>query len=297
MPVWVSFGWMSSAGILVIEQRQQRGADDDPEAELDGARERAGGARRGARQPCREPPFLHVTGSFSDGSPGPVGFGGDGGSTVDDGVRVSATIVDGPGRRARAAPGARVRRRQGGLRRPPRRARAGPSRGHVRPPGPRRERRARRSRGLLARPAGRRHARGRRRAPASTISACSATRWAAWSRAGSCSRHPDRSHALGAHGHLGRPAARARPRAGRLRRRGRGAATAWRVLKRLHDELDPLGSPAHQRVLAERPGFREYADRKWARAVAGDVERMSVEMVTAARPARRARRRRPARRS
>jgi pimeloyl-ACP methyl ester carboxylesterase len=35
-------------------------------------------------------------------------------------------------------------------------------------------------------------------------------------------------------------------------------------LKRVQDELDPLGSPAYRRVLAERPGFREFADRKWA---------------------------------
>ena len=38
------------------------------------------------------------------------------------------------------------------------------------------------------------------------------------------------------------------------------------VLKQLFDELDLLGSPAYQRVLAERPGFREYADCKWARS-------------------------------
>ena len=36
------------------------------------------------------------------------------------------------------------------------------------------------------------------------------------------------------------------------------------VLKELSDELDLLGSPAYQRVLAERPGFREYADYKWS---------------------------------
>ena len=41
--------------------------------------------------------------------------------------------------------------------------------------------------------------------------------------------------------------------------RSRGLA----VLKELSDELDLLGSPAYQRVLAERPGFREYADYKW----------------------------------
>ena len=35
------------------------------------------------------------------------------------------------------------------------------------------------------------------------------------------------------------------------------------ALKQLSDELDLLGSAAHQRVLAERPGFSEYSDYKW----------------------------------
>src|SRR5262249_28581993 len=35
------------------------------------------------------------------------------------------------------------------------------------------------------------------------------------------------------------------------------------ALKQLADELDLLGSEAYQRVLAERPGFREYAEYKW----------------------------------
>jgi len=35
------------------------------------------------------------------------------------------------------------------------------------------------------------------------------------------------------------------------------------VLKAAQDELDPLGTPAHQRLLAERPGYREFGDRKW----------------------------------
>jgi len=42
------------------------------------------------------------------------------------------------------------------------------------------------------------------------------------------------------------------------------APRAWRLLKQLSDELDLLGSAAYQRVLAERPGFREYADYKWS---------------------------------
>ncbi len=35
------------------------------------------------------------------------------------------------------------------------------------------------------------------------------------------------------------------------------------ALKQLSDELDVLGSAAHQRILAERPGFAEYSDYKW----------------------------------
>jgi pimeloyl-ACP methyl ester carboxylesterase len=35
------------------------------------------------------------------------------------------------------------------------------------------------------------------------------------------------------------------------------------ALKALSDELDLLGSPAYRRVLAESPGFREYAEYKW----------------------------------
>ncbi len=36
------------------------------------------------------------------------------------------------------------------------------------------------------------------------------------------------------------------------------------VLKVVQDEASMLGTPAHQRVLAERPGYREFEDRKWA---------------------------------
>jgi pimeloyl-ACP methyl ester carboxylesterase len=36
------------------------------------------------------------------------------------------------------------------------------------------------------------------------------------------------------------------------------------VLKTVQDELDPLGTPANQRVVAERPGYREFGERKWA---------------------------------
>ncbi len=36
------------------------------------------------------------------------------------------------------------------------------------------------------------------------------------------------------------------------------------VLRVVQDELDPLGSLANQRLLAERPGYREFGERKWA---------------------------------
>ena len=36
------------------------------------------------------------------------------------------------------------------------------------------------------------------------------------------------------------------------------------VLRVLLEQIDPLGSAAHQRVVAERPGFREYGDYKWS---------------------------------
>jgi pimeloyl-ACP methyl ester carboxylesterase len=35
-------------------------------------------------------------------------------------------------------------------------------------------------------------------------------------------------------------------------------------LKRIMDEFQPLGTPAYERLLAERPGYQEFNDRKWA---------------------------------
>jgi pimeloyl-ACP methyl ester carboxylesterase len=35
------------------------------------------------------------------------------------------------------------------------------------------------------------------------------------------------------------------------------------VLKQAQDELDPLGTPAYRRLLAERPGYQQFCDRKW----------------------------------
>ena len=36
------------------------------------------------------------------------------------------------------------------------------------------------------------------------------------------------------------------------------------VLKAVQDEVSPLGTPAHERLLATRPGYREFGERKWA---------------------------------
>jgi 3-oxoadipate enol-lactonase len=36
------------------------------------------------------------------------------------------------------------------------------------------------------------------------------------------------------------------------------------VLKAVQDELSPLGTPADERLLATRPGYREFGERKWA---------------------------------
>jgi pimeloyl-ACP methyl ester carboxylesterase len=51
-------------------------------------------------------------------------------------------------------------------------------------------------------------------------------------------------------------------------------------LKRLQDELDPLGSPSYRRVLAERPGFAEYAAHKWASLSPAMWSAMAMEIVT-----------------
>lgn len=51
-------------------------------------------------------------------------------------------------------------------------------------------------------------------------------------------------------------------------------------LKRVQDELDPLGSPSYRRLLAERPGYREYAEHKWASLSPVMWMRLAVEIVT-----------------
>lgn len=52
------------------------------------------------------------------------------------------------------------------------------------------------------------------------------------------------------------------------------------ALKRVQEELDPLGSPAYQRVIVERPGFRAYAERKWASLSPVMWATLAVEMTT-----------------
>jgi pimeloyl-ACP methyl ester carboxylesterase len=50
-------------------------------------------------------------------------------------------------------------------------------------------------------------------------------------------------------------------------------------LKRLQDELDPLGSPSYRRVLAERPGFADYVARKWGALAPVMWQSMAHEIV------------------
>ena len=51
-------------------------------------------------------------------------------------------------------------------------------------------------------------------------------------------------------------------------------------LKRVQDELDPLGSPSYRRLLAERSGYREYAERNWASLSPVMWMQLAVEIVT-----------------
>lgn len=51
-------------------------------------------------------------------------------------------------------------------------------------------------------------------------------------------------------------------------------------LKRVQDELDPLGSPSYRRLLAERPGYREYADYRWSSLSPAMWMQLAVEIVT-----------------
>ena len=57
--------------------------------------------------------------------------------------------------------------------------------------------------------------------------------------------------------------------------RGEGMA----ALKAVVDELDPIATPAYQRLLRERPGYREFCDRKWAAQSAPMWAALATEMV------------------
>lgn len=50
-------------------------------------------------------------------------------------------------------------------------------------------------------------------------------------------------------------------------------------LKRVQDEFAPLGTPAHERVLVERPGYQEYCDRVWATLSAVMWSTLAPEIV------------------
>ena len=251
-------------GDLGDEERQQRGAHDDPEAELGRSREPQVAPLRRARQPCREPPFPHVTGSFTELFARARRLRPVQRRRTDDrrdGRRRPARRA-GPVRGARPAPGARasaVPRRTSPTMSTRSRTTTG---GHVRPPRARRERPSRRPRRVLPRPARGRRAGRRRRHSASTICGCSATRWAGWWCGGSCSRR--RSGSPRSCSWTPRPARRrARPRARGLRGGGRPDQRDGRAAGAVR-RARPAGLPAYQRVLAERPGFREYADYKWS---------------------------------
>jgi pimeloyl-ACP methyl ester carboxylesterase len=49
-------------------------------------------------------------------------------------------------------------------------------------------------------------------------------------------------------------------------------------LKRVMDAFSPLDTPAYQRTLAERPGYREFGDRKWAALSRAMWVTMSIEI-------------------
>ncbi len=49
-------------------------------------------------------------------------------------------------------------------------------------------------------------------------------------------------------------------------------------LKRVMDAFEPLGTPAYDRLLAERPGYREFGDAKWAALSGAMYTQMMVEI-------------------
>jgi len=51
------------------------------------------------------------------------------------------------------------------------------------------------------------------------------------------------------------------------------------ALKAVVDELDPIATPAFERLLRERPGYREFCDRKWAAQSGQMWAALATEMV------------------
>ena len=133
----------------------------------------------------------------------------------------------------------------------------------VRPSWPRRERRARATRRRTPSIASSPTCSRSPTRSASTASACSATRWAGWSRAGSCSAHPERVEALILMDTAPGPIPASTPSSWTSAAevaldagQGRAEGAARRRRRRSN-------TPAYERVLAERPGYQEFQDRKW----------------------------------
>ena len=49
-------------------------------------------------------------------------------------------------------------------------------------------------------------------------------------------------------------------------------------LKRVMDAFEPLSTPAYDRLLSERPGYREFGDAKWAALSGAMYTQMMVEI-------------------
>ena len=102
MPAWVSFGWTSSAGILVIRNARSAALTTIRSTELGGTREpERGGGHVRARSSLGSRHSAHVTGSFAPGcSPGAGRFA----TASSDGDSVDDRRRRGPRDRRRPAP-------------------------------------------------------------------------------------------------------------------------------------------------------------------------------------------------
>ena len=199
-------------------------------------------------------------------------------------VRVRIEMDDGVGARGRRRgerPGpaarARVRGRQGRLRRPRARARRGPHRGRrsttaataratdrtIRPP-------------TRRRPASSASSPTCSRSPTrsgSIASACSATRWAGWSRAGwCCDRRPSGSRPCVMMDTAPGPDPGVRPGPDGRRRGWSRSTQARAALKEVLDFVGVVATrPAYQRTLRERPGIPGVRRLQVERVVGGHV--------------------------